>query len=210
MPKVNPIPEGAEGAIPHLVVKGGNQAIDFYKKAFGAEEVMRMPGPDGRLMHGEIRIGSALVYLADDFPEMCGGKSRTPQSLGGTPATIHRYVTDCDSVIKRAVDAGAKVTMPATDMFWGDRYGVVEDPFGHSWSFATHKQDLTPQQIEKAMAQAFSQGPPPSKSGPGNNPSSSSSDSRSGNPANHPSNNPSKSSSSSSSSGSSKSSSKSP
>ena len=170
MPKVNPIPEGAEGAIPHLVVKGAGQAIDFYKKAFGAEEVFRMPSPDGRIMHAEFRVGSSLFYLCDDFPEMCGGKSRNPKSLGGTPTTVHRYVTDCDAALKRAVDAGAKVTMPATDMFWGDRYGVVEDPFGHSWSFATHKQDLTPQQIEKAMAQAFSQGPP-SKGGPGNNPS---------------------------------------
>ena len=178
MAKVNPIPDGCEGTIPHLVVKGGNQALDFYKKAFGAEEVFRMPSPDGRLMHGELRIGTSLVYLADDFPEMCGGKSRTPQSLGGTPATIHRYVTDCDAVINRAVAAGAKVTMPPTDMFWGDRYGVIEDPFGHSWSFATHKQDLTPEQIAKAQAEAFKQGPPgknpssPSPSNPSSSPSS--------------------------------------
>ena len=120
MPKVNPIPEGAEGAIPHLVVKGAGQAIDFYKKAFGAEEAFRLPSPDGRIMHAEFRVGSSLFYLCDDFPEMCGGKSRNPKSLGGTPTTVHRYVTDCDAALKRAVDAGATVTMPATDMFWGD------------------------------------------------------------------------------------------
>jgi len=172
--KVNPIPEGCEGIIPHLIVKGGTQAIEFYKKAFGAEEVMRIPSPDGRVMHAELRIGSSLVYLADDFPEMCGGKSRNPKSLGGTPGTVHRYVTDCDSVVKRAVEAGATVSMPVQDMFWGDRYGVVEDPFGHSWSFATHKRDLTPEQISKAMAEAFSQAPPskgPSQATPPSPPS---------------------------------------
>jgi len=171
MSKVNPIPEGYEGIIPHLVVKGAGEAVEFYKKAFGAEEVMRMPSPDGRLMHGEIRIGSSYLFLCDDFPEMCGGQSRHPKALGGTPQTIHRYVTDCDAAIKRAADAGATVKLPATDMFWGDRYGVVEDPYGHQWSFATHKQDLTPDQIARAQEAAFSQGPPPGK---GSSPSSSS------------------------------------
>ena len=160
MAGVKPIPEGCEGNIPHLVVQGGSKAIDFYKKAFGAEEVMRMPSPDGRLMHGEVRIGSSLVYVCDDFPEFCGGKSRAAKALGGSPVTVHRYVTDVDAAIKRAADAGATVTMPPQDMFWGDRYGTVEDPFGHSWSFATHKKDLTPEQIAKAQQEAFQQGPP--------------------------------------------------
>jgi PhnB protein len=160
MAKAKPIPDGCEGVIPHLVVKGGGDAIDFYKKAFGAEEVFRLPSPDGRIMHAELRVGDSLLYVADDFPEMCGGQSRNPRSLKGTPVTVHRYVNDVDKVLQRAKDAGASVKMPATDMFWGDRYGVVEDPFGHQWSFATHTQDLTPEQIGQAAAKAFSQGPP--------------------------------------------------
>ena len=166
MSKVNPIPEGCEGIIPHLVINGAGKAVDFYKKAFGAEEVMRIPAPDGRVMHAEVRIGSSLVYLCDDFPEFCGGKARTPQALGGSPTTVHRYVNDVDKVIERAASAGAQVKMPPTDMFWGDRYGIVEDPFGHQWSFATHKQDLTPEQIAKAQAAAFAQGPSSSPSSP--------------------------------------------
>ncbi len=103
-------------------------AIEFYKKAFGAEEVVRMPAPDGtRIMHAEIRIGARPVFLADDFPEYCGGKSQSPKALGGTPVTIHRYVENCDAAIKRAQQTGATVKMPAQDMFWGDRYGVVTD-----------------------------------------------------------------------------------
>ena len=164
MATVKPIPEGCEGTIPHLIVKGGEQAVEFYKKAFGAEEVMRIPAPDGHIMHAEIRIGSSLVYLCDDSPEMCGGQPRNPKALGGTPVTIHRYVNDVDAVIRRAADAGAEVKMPATDMFWGDRYGVVEDPFGHQWAFATHTKDLTPEEIGRAQAQGFSEKGPPAKS----------------------------------------------
>jgi len=130
--------ERPTGIVPHLVVNGAAAAIDFYKKAFGAEEIMRMPEEGGkRLMHAEIRIGPSTVYLADDFPEHCGGKSHTAAALGGTPVVLHQYVRDCDAAIKRAADAGAKVTMPAQDMFWGDRYGQVTDPFGQQWSFAT-------------------------------------------------------------------------
>jgi PhnB protein len=110
-------------------------------------------------MHAAILIGGAWVFLVDDFPEYCGGKSQTPQSLGGTPVTIHRYVPDCDAAIERAQKAGATVQMPAADMFWGDRYGVVVDPFGHSWSFATHLRDLTPEEIAKGMEEAFAQAP---------------------------------------------------
>jgi len=153
-----PIPKGRESLIPHLVCKSSAEAIEFYKKAFGAEEVSRVPAPDGkRLMHAEIKIGDKLVFLADDFPEFCGGKEQNPAALGGTPVTIHQYVKDCDAAIARAERAGATVKMPAMDMFWGDRYGMVIDPFGHSWSFATHQSDPTPDEIAKAMEEAFAQ-----------------------------------------------------
>lgn len=156
---VQPIPAGHENLIPHLVCDPCSQAIEFYKKAFGAEEVRRAPAPDGlRIMHAQIRIGNSFVFLVDDFPEFCGGKSESPAALKGTPVTIHRYVEDCDAAIERAVKAGATVLMPAGDMFWGDRYGVVTDPFGHKWSFATHIQDLTPEQMQAAMIEAFAQG----------------------------------------------------
>ena len=135
-------------------------AIEFYKKAFGAEEIHRMPAPDGRrLMHAAIRLGNSFVFLADDFPEYCGGKESSPKALKGTPVTFHQYVRDCDAAIKRAADAGATVLMPAADMFWGDRYGVVTDPFGHNWAFATHIKDMTPAEMEAAMNEAFSAAP---------------------------------------------------
>ncbi|MHC4924442.1 MAG: VOC family protein [Planctomycetota bacterium] len=148
MSDVHPIPEGAEGVIPHLICKGAGEALEFYKNAFGAEEVMRMPGPDGRLMHAEIRIGGSLVFVADDHPEMCGGVERHPLALGGTPVTVHRYVTDCDASVNRAVEAGASMVMPPQDMFWGDRYGIVADPYGHQWSLATHTHDYTPEEMD--------------------------------------------------------------
>lgn len=130
-PKVLP-----KGVVPHLVVKGAVAAIDFYKKAFGAEEVFRMPGEDGkRLMHAELKINGLTVYLADDFPEYCGGKERNPKALGGTPVTLHQYVADVDAAFNRAVAAGATAAMPPADMFWGDRYAQVNDPYGHNWSF---------------------------------------------------------------------------
>ncbi len=153
-----PIPAGKENFIPHLVCEPCSEAIEFYKKAFGAEEVMRAPAPDGnRIMHAEIRIGQGYVFLVDDFPEFCGGKSESPKALKGSPVTIHHYVEDCDAAIQRAVDAGATVMMPAGDMFWGDRYGVVVDPFGHKWSFATHQKDLAPKELQSAMQEAFAQ-----------------------------------------------------
>lgn len=148
------IPDGCEGFIPHLVVNGGAKALGFYQAALGAEEVARMPAPDGRLMHAEMRIGKHLFYLADDFPEYCGGKSRSPQALGGSPVNIHLYVEDCDAAVSRAAEAGAAVTMPPADMFWGDRYGVVTDPFGHVWSFATRKKDMTAQEMAEAAKAA--------------------------------------------------------
>ena len=151
-----PIPPGHENLIPHLVCDRCSEAIEFYKKAFGAEEVVRMPAPDGRrLMHAAIRIGNSFVFLVDDFPEFSGGKSQSPTALKGTPVTIHHYVENCDAAIKRAQDAGATVLMPAQDMFWGDRYGVVTDPYGHKWAFATHIKDVTPDQLRSAMKGAF-------------------------------------------------------
>ena len=126
------------GIVAHLVVKDANAAIEFYKKAFGAKELMKMPAEDAtRLMHAELQIGPSTVYLCDDFPEYCGGKSRTPATLGGTPVTLHQYVPNVDAAMAKAQEFGATVTMPAQDMFWGDRYGKVQDPFGHDWSFAT-------------------------------------------------------------------------
>jgi PhnB protein len=160
MSKVTPIPPGHENLIPHLCCSPTSEAIEFYKKAFGAEEIHRMPAPDGkRIMHAAMRIGKSLFFLNDDFPEYCGGKKNTPTALGGTPVSLHHYVEDCDAAIKRAADAGAKVIMPASDMFWGDRYGVISDPFGHKWSFATHIKDLTADEREQGMKAAFNQPP---------------------------------------------------
>jgi uncharacterized glyoxalase superfamily protein PhnB len=154
-----PIPPGHESLIPHLICDPCAEAIEFYKKAFGAEEIHRMPAPDGRrIMHAAIRIGTSYVFLVDDFPEYCGGKSQSPKGLNGTSVSMHRYVEDCDAAIKRAQDAGATVKMPAMDMFWGDRYGVVIDPFGHQWTFGTHIKDVTPDEMQAAMKQAFAKG----------------------------------------------------
>jgi PhnB protein len=151
-----PIPAGQEHLIAHLVCSPCSDAIEFYKKAFGAEEQRRMPTPDGKkIMHAALRIGKSCVFLNDDFPEHCGGKSSTPIALKGTPVTLHQYVTDCDAAVKRAADAGATVRMPATDMFWGDRYGIVVDPFGHQWSFATHLRDMTVAEMQASMCDAF-------------------------------------------------------
>lgn len=153
MPKAKPIPDGFHTVTPHLVCKGAAQAIEFYKKAFGAEEIMRMPGPGGAIMHAEVKIGDSIVMLAEENLEW---GSKAPTTLGGTPITIGLYVQDADKSFERAVQAGAKAKMPVTDMFWGDRYGQVTDPFGHVWSIATHTKDMTPAEIQQAMAKAFS------------------------------------------------------
>ena len=133
---------------PHLVCDGAADAIDFYKKAFGAEEMMRLPGPDGRLMHGAVKIRGCPVLLVDENPAY---GLLSPKALKGTPVTMHLMVPDVDAFVARAVEAGATVTMPVTDMFWGDRYGVLKDPFGHSWSVATHLRDMTADEIQAAM-----------------------------------------------------------
>lgn len=137
---------------PHLVVDDAAAAIDFYVRAFGAEEVGRVPGPDGKLVHAAVRINGSVVMLADDFPETCGGKSMTPKSLGGTPVTIHLTVTDVDTQFQRALDAGATVVAPLADQFWGDRYGMVADPFGHHWSLGQPVREVGYEEIRAAMS----------------------------------------------------------
>jgi PhnB protein len=148
MAKVKPVPEGMHSVTPHLVCAGAADAIEFYKKAFGALEEARLPGPDGKLMHAMIRIGDSAVMLVDENPEwgMLG-----PKSLKGSPVTIHLYVEDADAFAGRAVKAGAKITMPLADMFWGDRYGTLVDPFGHNWSVATHIRDVSMEEMQQAM-----------------------------------------------------------
>jgi PhnB protein len=132
---------------PHLVCAGAADAIEFYKKAFNAVEITRLQGPQGKLVHACIRIGDSALMLADEFPEWC---SVGPASLKGSPVTIHLAVEAVDAVFERAVAAGANIKVPVKDMFWGDRYGVLEDPFGHRWSVATHVRDVTPQEIQQA------------------------------------------------------------
>jgi PhnB protein len=141
----------AKTIIPHLVVKGGDKAMDFYKAALGAIEVGRVPSPDGRLMHGALKVGEGYLFLCDDFPEHCGGVARAPS--GPSPVTLHLCVPDADAAIGRAAAVGATVTMPAEDMFWGDRYGQITDPFGHSWSFSTPLSAERKAEAEKKWAE---------------------------------------------------------
>lgn len=148
-PAVKPIPDGMHSLTPHLVCAGAAEAIEFYKAAFGAVEEMRMPGPDGKLMHAMVRIGDSPLMLVDEMPDW---GALGPKALKGSPVTIHLQVADADATVARAVQAGAKITMPVDDAFWGDRYGRIEDPFGHHWSVATHVRDMTYEEIRQAMA----------------------------------------------------------
>jgi len=148
MTNVKPIPQGMHAVTPHLVCAGAADAIEFYKKAFDAVDLGRLPGPQGKLMHAAIRIGDSTVMLADEFPDW---GSMSPKSLKGSPVTIHLYVRDVDAFVARAVAAGARITMPLEDMFWGDRYCKLEDPFGHRWSVATHIRDVSPEEMQQAM-----------------------------------------------------------
>ena len=149
------IPEGYYTVTPHLVVKDAGGAIEFYKKAFGAEEVFRMPGPGGKVMHAEVKIGNSHVMINDEMPDY---GALGPQSIGGTPVTLHLYVNDVDSTFKRAISAGGKEEMAVADMFWGDRYGKLVDPFGHKWSVATHKEDVSPEECARRMEKEFGKG----------------------------------------------------
>ena len=146
--KVKPIPQDMHTVTPHLVCAGAADAIEFYKKAFGAVEGGRLPGPKGRLMHAMIRIEGSAVMLVDEMPEW---GALGPKALKGSPVTIHLYVDDADAFAQRAAAAGAKITMPVADMFWGDRYGKLEDPFGHQWSVGTHVRDVSPEEMQRAM-----------------------------------------------------------
>lgn len=147
--KVKPIPDGYHSVTPYLCVKNGARAIDFYKKAFGAKESMRLGDPSGKIGHAEIKIGDAPIMLSDEFPDT---GVRSPQSLGGSPVTIHLYTKDVDALAKRAIAAGAKVLRPVEDQFYGDRGGKLEDPFGHVWWIATHKEDVSPKEMKKRAA----------------------------------------------------------
>ena len=147
------IPDGFNTLTPHIIVPDGAKAIDFYKQAFGAVEMGRHLAPDGRVMHAQLKIGNSVLMIGSEFPPAC----LSPKSRGGTSVTLHLYVDNADALFERAVKAGCTAKMPMTDQFWGDRYGSVEDPFGHSWSIATHKQDLSEEQIATNAKAAFAQ-----------------------------------------------------
>jgi PhnB protein len=152
MSNVKPIPEGYEGITPYLICKNAADAIDFYKRAFGAEEILRMGGREPRSVgHAEMKIGNRIFMLADEFPEI---GAVGPQTLGGTTVSLYIYVNDVDSFTEKAIAEGLKVLKPVADQFYGDRSGHFEDPFGHKWGFATHKEDLTPAEMEKRAAAA--------------------------------------------------------
>jgi len=151
---VQPIPEGYHSITPYLAVEDTNTAIDFYKKAFGAEEILRMPGPDGKIAHAEIQIGDSKLMLSDPFEQ---SSVQPPATRGGPTASIFLYVDDVDATFEQATEAGAEVTMPLEDMFWGDRFGTVTDPFGHVWSMATHKEDLTEEEMAERSKAAMAE-----------------------------------------------------
>jgi PhnB protein len=153
--KVKPIPDGYHSVTPYLIVGDGARALEFYKEAFGAAEVFRMERPDGRIGHAEIQIGDSHVMLADEHPEI---GARSPQSIGGSPISLMLYVEDVDATVGRAVEAGAKLTRPIADQFYGDRTGGVEDPFGHAWYVATHVEDVPHEELEKRAAAAHQGG----------------------------------------------------
>jgi PhnB protein len=153
---VKPIPDGYHTLTPYINVRDAARAIEFYKQAFGAVEKGVMKGPDGKVMHAELSIGDSVLMLADEFPAF---GSLSPQSIGGSGSGLHIYVEDVDSAFDRAVKAGASVDMPVADMFWGDRYGKLHDPFGHKWSIATHKADLSMEEMKRGMDEAMAKMP---------------------------------------------------
>jgi len=149
-----PIPDGHHTVTPYLALKNGVKAVEFYKKAFGATELSKLITPDGRLGHAEIQLGDSIIMMSDEFPEF-GGKA--PDTLGGTPVNIHLYVEDVDSFFKKAVAAGAKERKAVKDQFYGDRSGQLEDPFGHLWWVATHKEDVSPEEMQRRVQAMFAQ-----------------------------------------------------
>jgi PhnB protein len=151
---VKPIPEGFHSITPSLIVRDAAKAIDFYKRALGAQELVRMPSPDGKIMHAELKIGDSIIFLSDEMPQ---SPAKSPQSLGGVTGVLNLYVEDVDKRFQQAVDAGARVSMPVADQFWGDRYGSLVDPFGYTWGIGTHKEDLTPQQMDERAKAFFAQ-----------------------------------------------------
>ncbi|HEY1677568.1 MAG TPA: VOC family protein [Candidatus Sulfotelmatobacter sp.] len=149
---VKPVPEGYHTLTPFLTVRDAERAIEFYKNAFGAESRGIMKGPDGKVMHAELKIGDSIIMMSDEFPDF---GSVSPEKLGGSPMGLHIYVPDVDASFDRAVKAGAQVEMPVMDQFWGDRYGRLKDPFGHKWSIATHTKDLSMDEMKKGMDEAM-------------------------------------------------------
>ena len=154
MTSMQPVPDGYHSVTPYLAIDGAADAIAFYKKAFGATEVMRMPGPGGKVGHAEIEIGGSRIMLADEYPDM---NFRSPKAYGGSPVGLHLYVADVDAVARQAVAAGAKELRPVKDQFYGDRSGSIEDPFGHVWHIATRKEDLSVDELKRRAAQAMQQ-----------------------------------------------------
>jgi PhnB protein len=146
---VKPIPDGYHAVTPYLMINEAAKAIDFYKKVFGAQELMRIPGPGGKVMHAELKIGDSIIMLADEHPEI---DARSPQAYGGTPVSLMLYVADVDDVFKRALSAGAKEVRPLKDQFYGDRSGGISDPFGHQWTLSTHVEDVSSEEMQKRMA----------------------------------------------------------
>lgn len=147
--KIPPVPPQYGSVTPALVIRGAAEAIEFYEKAFGAKERLRMAGPDGKVLHAELKIGDSIVFLGEEAPEM---DARSPQSLGGSASSIMLYVKDCDQVFRQAVAAGARAIQEPQDMFWGDRYARLEDPFGHRWGVATAKEKVSPREMARRMA----------------------------------------------------------
>lgn len=152
--KVRAVPEGIHTITPHLVVRGADKAIEFYKKAFGAEVKSVHQGPDGKVMHADIKIGDSTIFMADEFP---GPGCKSPETLGGTAVVLNLYRADIDKLFNQAVAAGATVTMPLANQFWGDRYGQLRDPFGHSWALGQHIEDVAPADLERRAKEAFAQ-----------------------------------------------------
>ncbi len=156
--KVQPVPQGMHTITPHLVVRDATKAIDFYRKAFGAEAKGVHKTPDGKVMHAELKIGDSMIFLSDEFPGM--GSCASPQTLSGTCVTLNLYTTNVDNLFNQAVSAGATVSMPLSNQFWGDRYGQVKDPYGHSWALGQHVEDVAPEELERRAREAFAAAKP--------------------------------------------------